>query len=229
MAGPRGLRARPLLSPPRLPQGRRARGRDARIPGAAEAWGARSDATTSRGSRGCLDAVSWPNIRDWGPAFAWAACGVQAWMEEESATAAAPPPSGMPEGAIPPPGRRRTPRIAAWLPEASRSDSRRPQHSGRGAAHSQAPRAGPTPPPQPGLARPGPTPPPPSPRSPSLAPSRRGSLSATGDTYSDHSCEPGGRGPCWGRLRGSRTRGALDAHARILPGRPQARPLQRCR
>lgn len=51
-AGPQGLWARPLLSPPRLPQGRRAPGRDARLPGAAEARSARSDATRIPGALG---------------------------------------------------------------------------------------------------------------------------------------------------------------------------------
>lgn len=51
-AGPRGLRARPLLSPPRLPQGRQARGQDARLPGAVLVPGARSDATRFSGALG---------------------------------------------------------------------------------------------------------------------------------------------------------------------------------
>lgn len=48
-----------------------------------------------RGSRGRLASLSWPSISDWSPAFAWAACGVRAWMEEVASAAAAPPPSGL--------------------------------------------------------------------------------------------------------------------------------------
>lgn len=86
-----------------------------------------------------------------GPCVSLGGCGVRARMEEASFAAAAPPPSGLPEGgAIPPPGRRRTPpgsQLASLRPLGQ--DSKCPQHSGRGPAHSQAPRLGPTPPPGP--------------------------------------------------------------------------------
>lgn len=103
-AGPRGLRARPLLSPPRLPQGRQARGQDARLPGRGQGPGrAIRRYRLSRGSRGRLAAFSWPSTSDWGPVFGWAACGVRAWMEKASSAAAAPPPSGLLEGGNPAP------------------------------------------------------------------------------------------------------------------------------
>lgn len=50
------------------------------------------------GSRGLLAALSWPSTSDWGPAFAWEACWVRAWMEEASYAAASPPPSGLLKG-----------------------------------------------------------------------------------------------------------------------------------
>lgn len=37
----------------------------------------------------------------------------------------------------------------------------------------------------------------------------------TGDTYSDHSCVPGGRGPCWG---GSGGRALLVGRSVLTPG-----------
>lgn len=147
-AGPRGLRARPLLSPPRLPQGRRARGRDARLPGAAEARGARSDAT--RFPRALGDALSlWL-----GPVPVIGPCvclgGLRGLGLDGGSILSRRGPSPIRpagEGAIPPPGRRRTPpesQLGSLRP--LRPSSKRPQHSGCGPAHSQAPTLGPTPP-----------------------------------------------------------------------------------
>lgn len=55
------------------------------------------------GSWGLLAALSWPSTSDWGPAFAWEACWVRAWMEDASSAAAAPPPSGLMKGGQPVP------------------------------------------------------------------------------------------------------------------------------
>lgn len=122
-AGPRGLRARPLLSPPRLPQGRRARGRDARLPGRGQGPGSGSDATRFPGVLG-----------DGLPPCPGPAPVIGALRLPGRPTGSGPgwrrhPPLLRPlphqacwRGAIPPPGRHRTPpRTRVRLPKASQA------------------------------------------------------------------------------------------------------------
>jgi hypothetical protein len=105
-------------------------------------------------------------------------------------------PSG--EGAIPPPGRRRThPKWQSGSQDLSGQDLSTPSTLGAVLPHSQARGAVLPPPPHPGLARPGPTPPTRHLRGAWTQPLPSAVISwRQGNTYSDHSCVPGGRGPC---------------------------------
>lgn len=144
---------RPLLSPPRLPQGRRGSRTKLFASRARPGPGvARSEATPplhppQKALRECPVASARTNRRPSRPASSWAACGSGPGMLETSSAAAAPPPQPSREGPSRPRGGRGHP---AHSPAGQSSPTRLCSPELRMRRYPlSGPRRGPTPPPRP--------------------------------------------------------------------------------